>query len=670
MWSFRWSAGLCTLIAAATTAHSQDHTDSGQDWQQRAVRYINQIEDEKALGRALYEFTPVRLLVGDFAGASIDARRISNPQLRCYAHYQVGRYVKALGDFDGAIAEVIAARASALERGFSYAHVDACLDIADSIDMAKSYVSSALDRNASQSSYGYGTLVGALAKRGFFEEALNIVERQPRILRPRFVAKMAQATAQRAEISRTEKLLERIPDTTAKDNVLVALIRALSLRGRTDDAKPFVQRVHASIARHHAERITGTLGGKSVNELTIDDLRNRIAEAESQKIRQELNRSLLMLQLTQKDIAGAEATIKTMVDLITTAGFGDETSKFGNTTDASRIALVEVNYLQIAAIYTERGETQKARTALERAKKAVANMPDSSGMGKMMVVPGLLTTQLRMGDIDSVRQSVRTLRPVFWQQTAPALVKAFLDENDPETAVFIAESLLKENGAGGAGIISIFVTAGQFDRARALLEKVRIDSHIGHEACRLAGSTMFQLGHTDLLRQWVDELSPGVSAHLCIGAARAAFSFLLAPTTPEERALISFLTIDEELPAGFSREQKPWPLPGLIRHTALPQTAETLQRHRSGPPPRLSSAAKTVFVSGEETDIDVYVWELRDKATAAQTVDEIHFERFADRYLQKGRYVIFVDSGWGVNRIAAGDRILAILRDRKLPGSE
>ena len=55
----------------------------------------------------------------------------------------------------------------------------------------------------------------------------------------------------------------------------------------------------------------------------------------------------------------------------------------------------------------ERGETEKSRAALQRAKKAMDDMPDSSGMGKMFVVPGVLGSQIGVGEYDSVAESIR-----------------------------------------------------------------------------------------------------------------------------------------------------------------------------------------------------------------------------------------------------------------------
>ena len=54
------------------------------------------------------------------------------------------------------------------------------------------------------------------------------------------------------------------------------------------------------------------------------------------------------------------------------------------------------------------------------------------------------------------------------------------------------------------------------------------------------------------LQKWIAELPAATSAHLCIGAARKAGSYLLSPQTDEERALVSYLTIREELPFGYS----------------------------------------------------------------------------------------------------------------------
>ena len=159
---------------------------------------------------------------------------------------------------------------------------------------------------------------------------------------------------------------------------------------------------------------------------------------------------------------------------------GEEKSKFGNVTDEYRIALVEVNYLQIARLYSERGEMEKSRRAEQLGKKAMNDMPDSSGMGKMLTVPGVLTSQIANGEIDEVRKSVRVIKPIFWQQQAPFLVETFLSDGDTETAMFISETLLAGKGVGGAEIISTFIKAKRMERARSLLDKG--ENRIKHRA--------------------------------------------------------------------------------------------------------------------------------------------------------------------------------------------
>ncbi len=660
---------LCVAVTVVlpVRANAQDEHEPEREWRHRALLHINRIQNEEVLGQALFEFNRVRLRAGDIEGASADAPRISNPQLCGYAHYEIARYRKALGDFSGAVAEVHAARASAVSRGFAFEHVDACLDIAESLDMAKSYVSSVQGPNSTRSSYGHSVLVGALAKRGFLKQALQIVDRQPEKRGPLFLSRIAQATAKRADIANTEKLLERITTDKSRDAVYVDLIRALSQRGHMDKAKKFVGRIKDPVARHNAERMTGSVGGKPVDKVSIDDLQKHVSTEKSPEVRQQLNHSILALQLQKKDVAGAEATIEAMVELIRTSNLKKTKSKFGNTTDESRIALIEVNYVKIAGIHAERGETEKSRLALQRAKKAMAEMPDSSGMAKLMVVPGILASQIALGEIDSVRDSVSSLNPLFFQQLAPFLVKTFLENDDPNTAVFIAETLLKGEGAGGAEIISTFIQANRIQQARLLLGNVKIESHIGHVACRHVGSAMFQTGQTELLLEWLDELPQGVSAHLCIGAARTAGSYLLAPASRKEKALVSYITITDELPAGYALDRKPYPNPGVYRRTSLPELARSLQLHRIGREVRLFMTAKAVFVSEGQRDIHVFIYKLNDSATAARTVSEIYRKPFSDRYLQKGPYVIFVDAAHGPERIDSGDRIQAILNQRELP---
>ena len=648
---------ICVLVVEA---NAQDRLESEQVWRQRALKHINEIQEPNVLGRALFDFTPVRLAAGDADGATADALRISDPQLCGYAHYSIARYRKALGDTDGAVAEVNAAYKSATDRGFCFEHVDACLDIAKSLPMAQNYVSNVVDLDPSLSSYANSSLARALAERGYLKEAMQIVNRTPKAKTKRLLMDVAFATARRGEIVNTEEILQRISNDKTKDAVYVALIRALNQRAFKDDALKLVPKIKDPVTRSGAEQIV-------VGDIYIEEIKKRISKEASLKVRQRLHNSMLKRQLKEKDISGAEATIEAMVKLIKTANFEEEKSKFGNVTDEYRIASVEVNYLQIAKLYSERGEMEKSRRAEQLGKKAMNDMPDSSGMGKMLTVPGVLASQIANGEIDDVRKSVRVIKPIFWASFAPSLVETFLSDGDTETAMFISETLLDEEGGGGPEIISPFIKAKQMDLARSLLDKVRIESNIGPDACSAVGAMMVQMKQTERLKEWVDELPAGVSVHLCIGAARTAGGYLLAPKSSEEEALVSYLTIKKELPAGYSLGEKPYPNPGLYRSTAMPEVAKRLKQHRDGEPVAVLTAAQVTFVSEGKRDINVTIYKLKDSDTAKRTVSEMFIKQFSSRYLQKGRYIVFVDTPYVPEIIMTADRIQTILSERDLP---
>lgn len=659
---FRW-LGLCVCFTTFVRADVDDPRQLEAEWRERALQFINRIEDEKKLGRALFELNSARLRAGDIAGASSDARRISNPQLRSYAHYEIARFRKGLGDHTGAVREVNAARNSALERGFAYEHVNACLDIAESLEMAKNYVAGVEDRSRY---YAEWSFAAALAQRGFVSEAMRIANRQADKRRPYVFKRIAQETAKQADIPTTEDILQRITAEEDRDAVYLDLIRALTRREQMDVATKFVDLINNPATRHSAERMTGRLGGKPIDDVTTEDLKKQIAAEQSPKVRQDLHRSLLGQQLKAKDIEGAEATMKAMIDLIRSGVFREEKSKFGNTTNESRIAFVEAKYLEISGIYAQRGETEKSRAALQRAKKAMEDMPDSSGMGKMFVVPGVLVSQIGVGEYDSVAESIRSLNPAFWQMQGPFFVKSFLNHGDTDTAIFIAETLLKGAGAGGSEILSTFVRSDEMDIVRELLERVNVDSHFGHQACHDLGSTMLDLGKTDLLLKWIAELPAATSAHLCIGAARMAGSYLLNPETDVERALVSYLTIREELPFGYRLVERRHSNPGMYRSTELPQVAKSLKHHRSGRAVRVLLAARATYAGEDQRDIEVTGYKLKDATAAAKLVSEMFIRPFRNRYLQKGPYVIFVNCEHWPERIEAGDAIQEILKQRKL----
>ena len=141
----------------------------------------------------------------------------------------------------------------------------------------------------------------------------------------------------------------------------------------------------------------------------------------------------------------------------------------------------------------------------------------------------------------------------------------------------------------------------------------------------------------------------------------------MAPKSSEGEALVLYLTIKKELPAGYSLAEKPYPNPGLYRSTTMPEVAKRLKQHRDGEPVTVLTAAQVTFVSEGKQDINVAIYKLKDSDTAKRTVDEMHIKQFSSRYLQKGRYIVFVDTPYIPEIMMAADRIQTTLSKRGLP---
>ena len=99
----------------------------------------------------------------------------------------------------------------------------------------------------------------------------------------------------------------------------------------------------------------------------------------------------------------------------------------------------------------------------------------------------------------------------------------------------------------------------------------------------------------------------------------------------------------------------------------MPKVAKQFKWHRIGEPVTVLMAAQVTFASEGKQDINVVIYKIKDSDTARRTVAEMYVKQFARRYLQKGRYIVFVDTPYVPEIIMTADRIQTILSERDLP---
>ena len=617
--------------------------DSAAEWRALASGFIDQIDEDDARDRALYELNQVRVLAGELHKASKNAPRIENSHLRCLNHFLIAKYFELAGDHTAALAELQRARRVAVSRGFTFQMVDAYLDIAKSPDLARAYVA---EVKASDQNYGWQFLAKALAQRGYVDLAFEIVRNKVQASsQQRALASMGAAAATGAHIDHAERIAEQVTDAQDRDRIWISLIRALKQRSRGHEAEPFVARITDPSVRVSAETILGRVDGRAVDEVTNASLREQIAKAELPAVKRELYDALLKKHIADKDVPAAEASIEAIVQLIENSGLETETSKFGNVNDSVRIALARSNYLQLAAVLVELGEQEASREMLDRAAEVIIEMPDSSGLAKMLQVSALLNAQIGLGDLDGARRTVTSTQAIFWRVGAGRIVEAFIEAGDVQTARGMAESILESKGAGGADVVSAFLLGGRNDMARELLDRVD-DSRAGADILREVGQAMIQLEQGELLRTWLTGFTPAAQANLCIGAARMAGTFLTPATSDRERVILDYLTVSEQaLPTGIHLSDEPYSNPGVHLPATVPGMALSFQYYRSGEYLKLKSAATAGYEDAEgQVDIHATCYELTDAATASQVLQETNIAPFKDWYFQKGPFLVFVSS--------------------------
>jgi hypothetical protein len=344
-------------------------------------------------------------------------------------------------------------------------------------------------------------------------------------------------------------------------------------------------------------------------------------------------------------VAGAVASIESIVRLIRDSTLEAETSKFGNVDDSVRIAMARGNYLRLASVLAELGEREASRKMLHRAEQVIIDMPDSSGLGKILQVAALLNVQISLGDLEGAKRTVTSAKPLFWRVRAGEIANAFIKAGDLATAKYVAESILENKGAGGAKVVSVFLHAGQHDIALELLDQAD-DSYAGADIFREAGQAMIELGEGRELRTWLSRFTPTGQANLCIGAAKTAGSFLDPARSNFEHAIVEYLTVAEEnLPVGVKLSEEPHPNPGTHRLATVPGMALSFQHYREGEFVELKSAVTAQYKDAEgQVEVRATCYELLDAATASQVLKEIYLAPFKDWYIQKGRFLIFVSS--------------------------
>jgi hypothetical protein len=649
---------LIGCFAAMPPVRADDPVGSGAEsfWWDAASKSMQRIEDDEVLSRALYELGQVRFLSGNVKGGSAEAIRMTNLQLRCYSHITYARFHRIQGDREACLRELKLCRQAASARGFTHELVDAYLDLADDPNLARDYV---LSIDIAKRNYPWYHLAQALAARGRLDDALRTAERDDVKDRDRLYAHIAGAAATAAHVQDVLRVVPRIQDVSRKDEIWLALVRALAQRSRMEEAALYAEKLSSLTLRASAEKIIGP----PVTLVTIAELRKKIAGTRDKTELYELYQSLFDKQIAEQDAAGAEETITLIVEHLRMSKMEREVSKFGIVDDPTRIAQAKARYIQVALLLDRLGKKAASREKLAIAEKAIADMPETSGLGKFFLDSDLAQAQNTLG----VPQTVAATKSPFWKLGAPQLISTQIKAGDIDGAKATARLAFNSTTPGAIETMSAFVTAGRLDIAHELLTEIPA-SWAGTDICRELGESMVKTGNEDLLRKWVQDVEAAQATHLAIGALRAISQWTQAPETAIQREAVQLITIDDDkLPDGFKAKKQVGVNPGAYAAPRLPSISVRLQHYRSGYLVHLEAAARAIYTHPVLGDIEVTCFTLSDPAMASRTLEELFVRPFKDWYVLKGPHLLYVESlSRDDEMMAARSAIQAAIKARDL----
>jgi hypothetical protein len=373
-----------------------------------------------------------------------------------------------------------------------------------------------------QRNCAFEQVAGLLAKRGDMAMAYDVVKQHvPPSWEEAALSTMANACAQELRVGEARKLAARLTDTKYRDNAYVDLVDALVRADRHEEAGKIADCISDS-ARRADEEVK--IAAASVKNQSIDSLRARIEKATMREEKLALYRVLFDKRIDAGQVAAAEAAIESMVKIIEASPRKAQASKFGTCDDAVYIAMVRSQYLEVAKLLAQKGDREGSLRRIALARKAIAGVPAEAGICEVMLVDGLVQSEIEVGDFRGARSTLGQLRAGYTRSSAAARVATgLIKSGDVKAGLEVAELITDPLGRGEAvgRVASALLRAGEPEAARAVLRKVGGTPAEG-EAFRAVGTTMVEAGRGSELHQWVGEMDSKVArAYACMGAVTA-----------------------------------------------------------------------------------------------------------------------------------------------------
>ncbi len=218
----------------------------------------------------------------------------------------------------------------------------------------------------------------------------------------------------------------------------------------------------------------------------------------------------------------AENAIKASVEAIQNSPRPVFVSKFGQFDDAVEIAKEKSHYLLTAKALARQGKRAAAQERIKWAEEPILALGLEAGLGKMMVVAGLIRTKIDMGDLTGARSALEAVdRPFRWMPTAQ-LAKAYARAGDSAAAIKIARDMNgddKQRGGLYGDVAAELIRHGNNGAAQQLLADLDATAEDA-AAYERAAKAMIESGKADELQKSVASFPAAIDkAFACLGAA-------------------------------------------------------------------------------------------------------------------------------------------------------
>jgi hypothetical protein len=508
--------------AEPTSAKQSSPVRSAAWWRDAAARYADKIADADSRGRARQQLTYIQVRTGDVENARATAAKIGNPQLRIYSHCFVARDCKRRGDVKTCRSELQQARDVALQSGKHWFELsDAYVEFGwpeDAIAYAAAY-SDAWQRNNA-----FQHVVATLAKHGKLEMACDVIEQHvPPAWKEADLLAAADACAASMKIEDAGKLIEKLTNAKYRDQAYTNLADALLRANRCKEATICIDRISNPTAR---AAVNARFTAADIQGRSVESLRAKADKTTEREEKLAIYDLLLDKLVKAKDVAAAEDVIASMIATVQASPRKPEPSKFGTCDDTVVIALKKSNYLKIAGVLASQGDRKAALHHIVKAKEAIVTMPESAGLGKLMLVLTLVKTEVAVNDYDGARNTLDRLKGgnnCFVAMAAAEVAVGLIRSGNVKAGCEVAEEIVnKPNNQHWRGsVVNALIQAGELTAAKKMLQATS-DGMMGTNVFEEAARTMIESNHAAELRQWLGELrSDAASAHVCIGAANA-----------------------------------------------------------------------------------------------------------------------------------------------------